>query len=175
MSYASLLINSCTVQRHSQVNIVVGTDGNDYYCAEAHTATANDKPITGTDYWKYWKPTGAAGSGVVWVLGTAYVASNTTDDYGNPTVVWGVATGLGDEPCRLMATADRGQELKVGKEVVVADYKLFLGDVTISEQDRVWVYAGTVKGWALFEILLVKDIQDGVDSHHKECYLKTVR
>jgi len=173
MSYASLLINSCTVERHSQVNIVVGTDGNDYYCAFAHTATADNRPITGFDYWKYWKPTGGTGTGAVWVLGTAYVASNTTDAYGNPVIVWAIATGLGDEPCRLMSTG--GRELKIGAELVIADYKLFLGDVTISEQDRVWVYAGTIKGWALYEILLVKDIQDGVDSHHKECFLRSVR
>ena len=173
MSYASLLINSCTVERHSQANIVIGTDGNDYYCAFAHTATVNDTPITGFDYWKYWKPTGGTGAGVAWVLGNAYVASLTTDDYGNPVVVWVPATGLGDEPCRLMAT--KGIELTIGAEVVVANYKLFLGDVTITEQDRIWVYAGTIKGWALYEILLVEDKQDSADSHHKECYLKSVR
>ena len=173
MSYTSLLINSCTVERHSQVNIVIGTDGNDYYCSFAHTATANDKPITGFNYMEYWKPTGGTGVGVVWVLGTAYIATASFDDYGNPEVVWALATGLSDEPCRLMAT--KGIELQIGAEVVVADYKLFLGDVTIYEQDRVWVYAGTIKGWALYEILQVNDIQDGTDSHHKECYVRTVR
>ncbi len=173
MSYTSLLINYCTVERHSQVNIVVGTDGYDYYCTFAHTATADDKPITGVDYWKYWKPTGGTGVGAVWVLGTGYVASLTTDGYGNPVVVWKLATGLSDEPCRLMATA--GRELNIDAKVVIADYKLFLGNVTISEQDRVWVYTGTVKGWALYEILLVEDKQDGADSHHKECWLRTVR
>ena len=173
MSYTSLLVNWCTVERHSQANIVVGTDGFDYYCAFAHTATALDKPITAINYMKYWKPTGGTGVGAVWILGTAYVASLTTDDYGNPTVSWVLATDLGDVPCRLIATT--GMELKIGAEVVIPDFKLFLGDVTISEQDRVWVYAGTIKGWALYEILLVKDLQDGIDSHHKECYLRTVR
>ena len=173
MSYTSLLINWCVGERHSQVNIVIGTDGFDYYCIFAHTSTANDKPITGFNYMNYWKPTGGTGVGVAWVLGTAYIATASFDAYGLPETVWELATDLPDVPCRLMATG--GVELKIGKEVVIADYKLFLGDVTIYEQDRVWVYIGTVKGWALYEILLVKDIQDGLDSHHKECFLRTVR
>jgi len=161
------------VQRHSQVNIVIGTDGFDYYCSFAHTATANDEPITGFNYMEYWKPTGGTGVGVAWVLGAAYIATASFDAYGQPEVVWSLATDLGDVPCRLMAT--KGIELTIGAEVVVADYKLFLGDVTIYEQDRVWVFAGTINGWALYEILQVNDIQDGTDSHHKECYLRTVR
>lgn len=173
MSYASLLINWCTVERHSQTNLVVGTDGNDYYCIAAHTATANDCPITGSDYMLYWKATGGAGVGGVWALGVAYVAVASFDEYGNPVTVWALATDLGDVPCRLMAIT--GVELKVGAEIVVADYKLFLGDVTIYEQDRVWVYEGTIKGWALYEILQVQDKQDSLDSHHKECFVRTSR
>ncbi len=173
MSYASLLINSCVGERHSLTNLVIGTDGFDYYCIAAHTATALDMPITGYNYMHYWKPTGGTGAGAVWVLGTAYVATASFDAYGLPEKVWGLANDLDDVPCRLMAIT--GIELKVGVAIVIADYKLFLGDVTISEQDRVWVYAGTIKGWALYEILLVKDIQDGTDSHHKECLCRTAR
>ena len=68
-----------------------------------------------------------------------------------------------------------GVEVKVGAELVIADYKLFLGDVTITEQDRVNVYWGTTDVWVMYEILLVMDRQDCADSHHKECLLRTVR
>lgn len=173
MAYADLLVNWCVGERHSLTNLVIGTDGYDYYCIFAHTATANDEPITGFNYMHYWKPTGGTGVGVAWVLGTAYIATVSFDASGNPVKVWGLAADLGDVPCRLMAIT--GREVLVGAEVVIADYKLFLGDVTVSEQDRVWVYAGTVKGWALYEILLVEDKQDSTDSHHKECLLRVVR
>jgi len=95
------------------------------------------------------------------------------DTYGNPTITWAVVPDLSDIACRIMPVS--GVELKVGAELVVADYQLFLGDVTITEQDRVYVYWGTVDAWVEYEILLVKDRQDGIDSHHKECYLRTVR
>jgi len=68
-----------------------------------------------------------------------------------------------------------GVEVKVGAELVVADYKLFLGDVTVTEQDRVNIYWGTVDAWVMYEILLVMNRQDGIDSHHKECLLRTAR
>jgi len=174
MSYADLLINWCTVERYSQVSVVVGTDGNDYYCILAHTAAVADKPIIGANYTTYWTATGGTGVGTVWVSGTAYALS--LDAYGQPVKEWGIADGLGDAPCRLMTT--RGREILVGAEVVIADYKLFLKDVTITEQDRVNVCVKDPAGawvYTLYEILLVNNVQDGVDSHHKECYLRTVR
>ena len=98
------------------------------------------------------------------------------DAYGNKVITWPVLVDP-DVPCRLMSTG--GVELKIGAEIVVADYKLFLGDVAITEQDRVWVTVKDPAGaWIfpiLYEILLVKDIQDSVDGHHKECYLRTSR
>ena len=60
-------------------------------------------------------------------------------------------------------------ELKGGAELVVADYLLFLGDVDVTEQDRVVLDSIT------YQILLVKDEQDGVDSHHREVLLKVSR
>ncbi len=98
------------------------------------------------------------------------------DSYGRKDKDWPVLVDP-DEPCRLMATS--GVELKIGAEIVVADYKLFLGDVVITEQDRVWVTVKDPAGaWItpiLYEILLVKDIQDGSDGHHKELFLRTAR
>ena len=93
------------------------------------------------------------------------------DDYGHPAKIW--ADYLTGEPCRLVVGS--GREINVGAEVVIADYKLFMENVTITEQDRVKVYWGTIDAWVEYEILLVKDRQDGTDSHHKELLLRTVR
>ena len=94
-----------------------------------------------------------------------YFTEGAADSYGNPAKTW--SDRLTDEPCRLTATG--GREVQVGAEVVIADYKLFLGDVTIIEQDRVIIDSVT------YEVLLVTDRQDGTGSHHKECFLRTVR
>ena len=85
--------------------------------------------------------------------------------YGAPVKTW--ADNLTDTACRLQATT--GTELTIGAEVVVADYKLFLGDVNITEQD--WV----VKDSITYEVLLVSNRQDGITSHHKECLLRVSR
>lgn len=87
------------------------------------------------------------------------------DDYGIPTPSWGAH--LTDESCRLMAT--NGREVMVGAEVVIADYKLFIGDVDITEQDRVILDSAT------YEVLFVMDKQDSSGDHHKECLMRTVR
>ena len=87
------------------------------------------------------------------------------DAYGAPVLTW--ADNLTDTACRLQATT--GIELTIGAEVVVADYKLFLGDVNITEQDRV------VKDSITYEVLLVSNRQDGITSHHKECLLRVSR
>ena len=98
------------------------------------------------------------------------------DAYGNPIITWApvlLPDDLSDIPCRIMPVT--GVEVKVGAELVIADYKLFLGDVTLTEQDKVKVYWGTVDAWVEYEILLVMDRQDGTDSHHKECLLRVTR
>jgi len=98
------------------------------------------------------------------------------DGYGGKTEDWQPVAGLEDIACRLMTGA--GKELTIGAEVVVADYKLFLDDVVITERNRVYVWTKDPAGaWVgvTYEILLVKDIQDGVDGHHKELYLRVAR
>jgi len=87
------------------------------------------------------------------------------DDYGNPTLTW--AAHLTDEACRLVAST--GREIKVGAELVIADYKLFLDDVDITEQDRV------VMGALTYEVLLVQDYKDSTASHHKQVWLRISR
>ena len=88
-----------------------------------------------------------------------------TDAYGNPVKAWPVY--LNDEPCRL--TTPSGKEIKVGAEVVIADFELFLGAVDITERDRVLLDTVT------YEILLVSERQNGTGAHHKECFLRAVR
>ncbi len=54
-------------------NLVVGSDGNDYYCILSHTSEEdNDKPITGTNWSTYWAATGSSGTGVAWQDAKAY-------------------------------------------------------------------------------------------------------
>lgn len=92
-------------------------------------------------------------------------AEGAADDYGHPVKTW--ADYLTDEPCRV--TTPTGREIKVGVEIVLADHLIFLGDVAITEQDRIVIGAVT------YEILLVADRQDGFASHHKECFVRTAR
>ncbi len=94
------------------------------------------------------------------------------DGYGRPAETW--AAHLTGEPCRLMAGIGRGntgtgEEIRVGAEVVEADYLLFIGDVDITEQDRVVIDS------VEYEVLLVANRQNGTADHHKECRMKPVR
>ena len=86
------------------------------------------------------------------------------DDYGNPTLTW--ADHL-TEACRL--NANKGRELKFGAEIVVADYRLFLGDVDITEQDRVVLDGKT------YEVLLVEEDADSIADHHKQVWMRIAR
>ena len=87
------------------------------------------------------------------------------DASGQPALTW--ADHLADEPCRLVAAP--GKELKVDAEIVVADYKLFVGDIDITEQDRVILNSLT------YEVLLVQNYADGTADHHKQCWLRISR
>lgn len=91
------------------------------------------------------------------------------DDYGNPALTW--SDNLTDEPCRLVTLQGLrgGREIKVGAELVIASYNLFLGDVDITEQDRVVLNSLT------YEVLLVQNYQDGAGDHHKQCWLRISR
>ena len=53
---------------------VVGTDNKDYKCIKGHTSnTANDKPITGTNWATYWTDALTTGQGETWVNNTRYL------------------------------------------------------------------------------------------------------
>lgn len=96
---------------------------------------------------------------------TERFTEGAADDYGVPAKTW--TNHLVEEPCRLVSGA--GREVSVGASVVIAEYSLFLGDVDITEQDRVTVDS------ILYEVLLVTKRQDSVRGHHVECLLRTVR
>lgn len=91
--------------------------------------------------------------------------AGTADYYGHPAKVWTYLSS--NVPCRLIAGS--GRELQIGAEVVIAEYKLSLRGVSITEQDRV-IISGTT-----YEVLLVKTRLDGAGSYHKECILRLVR
>ena len=96
---------------------------------------------------------------------TQRFTEGAVDDYGNPTLTW--ADNLVDQPCRLNSA--KGRELKIGAEIVVADYKLFVLDIDITEQDRV------VIGSLTYEILLVEEYQAATLDHHKQVWLRISR
>lgn len=86
------------------------------------------------------------------------------DAYGGLTKAWG--DHLVDQPCRLVAGS--GREIKVGAEVVISNYRLFLEDIDITERDKVVIGSDT------YEVVLVNDRQDGDGIHHLECDLVRV-
>ena len=92
-------------------------------------------------------------------------AEGLPDAYGNPTKTWTVLHD--DEPCRW--STPRNREVKVGAEIVLADLQLFLGDVDVTEQDRVLLDG------VIYEILSVADRQDSFENHHIEVLLRTVK
>ena len=101
-------------------------------------------------------------------------SSGSDNAYGQPVKTW--ADHLVDEACRLATAVARmgmGVEIRRGAEVVIADHKLFLGDVDVTEQDRVTVT--TDDGAVDYEIILVVTRINGIGDHHMECFLRTVR
>lgn len=91
------------------------------------------------------------------------------DDYGNPVKIW--AGDPSTQLCRLEASSRLGgREIKIGAEVVIADYRLFISsDVEINEQNRIVIDGVT------YEVLLVENFTDYSSAHHKQCWLRVVR
>lgn len=57
-------------------SLVVGTDGKDYRCIQAHTSGTTSKPITGTNWTSFWVDAQSTGLGSAWVTSTGYTAIN---------------------------------------------------------------------------------------------------
>ena len=98
------------------------------------------------------------------------------DDYGTPAKTWPLS--YEDEPCRLVSTT--GREVKVGAEVVISDWQLFVDNlVLVDEQDQVsnirLASNDSVFDSSTFEILLVQTRSNGVGQHHKELALQKVK
>ena len=87
------------------------------------------------------------------------------DDYGIPAKTW--ATEHADEPCRLVS--GRPVEIRVGQEVVIVSDQLFVGDIDVTEQDRVIIDTVT------YQILSVVFREDNHGAHHKELFLEVVK
>jgi len=98
-----------------------------------------------------------------------------TDAYGNLTGAWGNI--YADEPCRLVSTT--GREIRVGAEVVISDWKLFVDNsVYVTEQDRLdnirLASTGVVIDISTYEFLLVQPRSDSLNRHHSELALQKV-
>lgn len=98
------------------------------------------------------------------------------DAYGNPAQTWPTTT-YPNQACRLISTG--GIEVKIGAEVVISDWKLFVDNaVAVDAQDRIsdirLASSGAVIDSSTFEIILVLPKADGVGEHHKELFLQKV-
>ncbi|KKM04012.1 hypothetical protein LCGC14_1768600 [marine sediment metagenome] len=97
------------------------------------------------------------------------------DAYGLPAETF--PASYTDQECRIMANA--GKEVKVGAEVYISDWTLFLpDDITVDEQDRISNIRlrsdSTVIDAGTYEVIKVIPRSDGVDEHHKELALRKV-
>ena len=102
------------------------------------------------------------------------LSQGAQDTYGTPAKTYTVT--YSDQPCRLVSTT--GREVKVGTEVVISDWKLFVDNsVIVTEQDRVSdirLATGGVVDSSTFEILLVMPRNNGIGIHHLELALQKV-
>jgi len=94
-----------------------------------------------------------------------HFTEGAVDDYGIPTKTWTVLHD--DEPCRHVSGNPR--EIRIGQEVVVVSDQLFVGDIDITEQDRVIIDTVT------YQVLSVIFREDSLGAHHKECFLEVVK
>ena len=97
------------------------------------------------------------------------------DGYGIPAKTWPIT--YPNQACRLMSTG--GREIKVGAEVVISEWKLFVDAVIIiDEQDRVsdirLASTGGLIDASTYEVILVQPRSNGVSGHHKEVFLQKV-
>jgi hypothetical protein len=66
-----------------ETSVVKGTNGNKYCCILRHQSSANNRPITGTDWRKYWQLTDSKRQGKEWATSTYYGLSSS-----NPRSFW---------------------------------------------------------------------------------------
>ena len=103
------------------------------------------------------------------------LSQGAVDNYGAKAKTWPIT--YASEPCRLASTG--GREVKVGAEVMISDWKLFVDNsVVVTEQDRVsnilLASTGGIVNSSIFEILLVQPRSNGIGEHHLELALQEV-
>ena len=103
------------------------------------------------------------------------LTQGVADAYGTPAETWPLS--YTSEPCRMMSTT--GREIKVGAKVMISDWKLFIDDtVLVDEQDRISNIkvraTGVVIDASIYEILLVQPRSDSTILHHSELALQKV-
>ena len=103
------------------------------------------------------------------------LSQGVANNYGTRAKTWPIT--YPDEPCRLVSTT--GREVKVGAEVVISDWKLFVdAAVVVDEQDRVSDIKlradGTVIDASTYEVILRQPRSDSVNGHHLELALRKV-
>ena len=103
------------------------------------------------------------------------LSQGAQDAYGTPAETWPLSYTT--EPCRLQSTT--GREVKVGAKVVISDWKLFVDNgCLVDEQDRISNIRlrdnAALIDASTYEILLVLPKSDGVGQHHKELALVKV-
>jgi len=89
-----------------------------------------------------------------------------TDAHNQPIKDWDEHY-LEDESCRLVPST--GREVRIGNDIYVSDYTLFVGDIDITEKDKVFINSQE------YDVLSVLDRKDSNKSHHKECLLRMVK
>ena len=89
---------------------------------------------------------------------------STPDEYGQHTKSWGIL--LANQPCRL--TKPVNNEVQRDKEIVLADFVLFIDQTDVTEKDRI------ESGGITYEILSVSPYR-GLIGDHLELMLRTVR
>ncbi len=102
------------------------------------------------------------------------LSQGSQDNYGTPAKTWPTTT-YPNQACRLVSTG--GREVKVGAEVVISDWKLFVSSsVSVDAQDRISDIrlAGAVIDSSTFEVILVQLRSNGAGEHHKELALQKV-
>jgi len=94
-----------------------------------------------------------------------HFGEGVVDDYGIPEKTW--TPTYENEPCRLVS--GKPIEIRIGQEVVIVSDQLFVGDINVTEQDRVIIDTVT------YQILSVIFREDSHGAHHKECFLEVVK
>ena len=100
-----------------------------------------------------------------------FTVAPAPDDYGQPVKTWQIKDVDGvlydDIPCRYVS--GKGREVKVGQEVVIIYDEMYVGDITVTEQDRV------IFDELTYQIVSVIPRQDGISGHHKHLFLEIVK